>query len=98
MRKAEKLIALIFAAAAGTLAALKNYCDIVRRGFIQIVIVADIKAVNGVEITLSLVVLFGVNIPALAGSIISEVRYKVEDSTGVKVKSVDIYVDSLSKD
>ena len=40
----------------------------------------------------------GVNIPALAGSIISEVRYKVEDSTGVKVKSVDIYVDSLSKD
>lgn len=53
---------------------------------------------SSISIELHIVIDEGVNIPALAGSIISEVRYKVEDSTGVKVKSVDIYVDSLSKD
>ena len=37
----------------------------------------------------------GVNISAVCRSIIKEVRYKVEKATGVPVKSVDVYVDTV---
>ena len=37
----------------------------------------------------------GVNLVTLGGSIINEVRYKVAQATGVPVKRVDVYVDSM---
>lgn len=37
----------------------------------------------------------GVNISAVSRSIMSEVRYKVGQSTGVPVKSVDVYIDTI---
>lgn len=50
---------------------------------------------GSVSIALHIVVDHGVNIKVLAGSIISEVSYKVSKSTGVPVKSVDVYIDSM---
>ena len=40
----------------------------------------------------------GVNISAVCRSIIKEVRYKVAKATGVPVKSVDVYVDTVIVD
>ena len=37
----------------------------------------------------------GINISAVARSIMNEVRYKLEQSTGVPVRAVDIYVDTI---
>lgn len=37
----------------------------------------------------------GVNIAAVSRSIMKEVRYKLENSTGVPVKSVDVFVDTI---
>ena len=37
----------------------------------------------------------GVNIAAVCRSIIKEVRYKVSNATGVPVKSVDVFVDTI---
>ncbi|MDR0862450.1 MAG: Asp23/Gls24 family envelope stress response protein [Oscillospiraceae bacterium] len=37
----------------------------------------------------------GVNIPEICESIMSEVRYKVTGATGVTIRSVDIFVDSM---
>ncbi len=37
----------------------------------------------------------GVNITAVSRSIMKEVRYKLEKSTGVPVKSVDVYIDTI---
>ena len=37
----------------------------------------------------------GVNIPAVARSIMSEVRYKLQQSSGVPVKRVDVFVDTI---
>ncbi|MDR1299993.1 MAG: Asp23/Gls24 family envelope stress response protein [Oscillospiraceae bacterium] len=48
-----------------------------------------------VSIELHIAVDEGVNIPVLCGSIISEVRYKLTSATGVEVKRVDVYVDSI---
>ena len=53
---------------------------------------------SSVSIELHIVIDEGVNIPVICKSIISEVRYKVEQSTGVKVDSVDVFVDSIRKD
>ena len=40
----------------------------------------------------------GVNLSAIASSIISEVRYFVTKSTGTEVRAVNVFVDSMSVD
>jgi uncharacterized alkaline shock family protein YloU len=50
---------------------------------------------GSVSIALHIVVDFGVNIRALSESIMNEVSYKVSQSTGVPVKKVDVFVDSM---
>lgn len=50
---------------------------------------------DAISIELHIIVDHGVNISALCRSIISEVRYIVNKTTGVEVKSVDIYIDSM---
>ena len=51
---------------------------------------------NGsISIELHIAVDPGVNIPVVCKSIIEEVRYKVSTATGVEIKSVDVYVDSM---
>jgi uncharacterized alkaline shock family protein YloU len=53
---------------------------------------------NTVSIALHIVVDNGVNIAALGESIMNEVSYKVGETTGVPVKSVDVYVDTMVVD
>ena len=48
-----------------------------------------------VSIALHIAVDQGVNLAALGRSIINEVSYKVSQATGVTVKAVDVYMDSL---
>jgi uncharacterized alkaline shock family protein YloU len=50
---------------------------------------------NSVSIDLHIIVDHGVNLPAVANSIISEVRYVVEKTTGAQVRTVNVYVDSM---
>ena len=57
----------------------------------------DITA-KGVNIDLHIAVEHGVNIATVCRSIIGEVRYHVERLTGVDVKNVDIYVESIKAD
>lgn len=53
---------------------------------------------GSVSIALHIVIDHGVNIKVLAGSIMNEVNYKVSTATGVPVKAVDVYVDSIVMD
>ena len=50
---------------------------------------------NTISIKLHIAVDQGVNIPVVCESITDEVRYKVTKGTGVGVKRVDIFVDSM---
>ena len=50
---------------------------------------------NTISIELHIAVDQGVNIPVVCESIKDEVRYKVTNGTGVDVKRVDIFVDSM---
>ncbi len=50
---------------------------------------------GSISISLHIVVDHGVNLKVLATSIMNEVNYKVSTATGVPVKNVDVYVDSM---
>lgn len=53
---------------------------------------------GGVNLDLHIAVEHGVNIATVCRSIIGEVRYNVERLTGVDVKNIDVYVDSIRAD
>ena len=53
---------------------------------------------DAISIELHIIVKTGVNIPVICSSISHAVRYKITESTGVKVRAVDIYVDSILPD
>lgn len=46
-------------------------------------------------IDLHIVVTYGVNIAAIVKSIVNKVSYTVEEATGLKVASVNVYIDSM---
>ena len=50
---------------------------------------------GGLIVDLHIEVAYGINISAIVRSIISEVRYAVEDATGFKVSCVNVYVDAM---
>jgi uncharacterized alkaline shock family protein YloU len=53
---------------------------------------------ESVTIELHIIVRHGVNISTVCRSIMDRVRYVVENLTGIKVKNVDICVDSIMSD
>ena len=50
---------------------------------------------NTISIELHIAVDRGVNIPVICGSIMDRVRYQVTKGTGVEIKRIDVYVDSM---
>ena len=49
---------------------------------------------GSISIDLHIIVDTGVNLTAVGNSIISEVRYVVQETTGTEVKDVNVYIDS----
>lgn len=55
-----------------------------------------VKSVGGeLAIDLHIIVTYGVNITAIVKSIIKKVRYAVEEVTGLRVESVNVFVDGM---
>ena len=55
----------------------------------------DFHPEGDISIDLHIIVDNGVNLTAVANSIISEVRYVVTKSTGTQVRAVNVYIDSI---
>ena len=53
---------------------------------------------NAVNIDLHIIAEYGTNIPAICESIMSTVKYMVEDSCGLKVEKVNVFVEGLRVD
>lgn len=55
-----------------------------------------IKSVNGaLAVDLSIAVSYGVNINAIADSIVNKVRYTIESTTDLKVSEVNVHVEGI---
>ena len=50
---------------------------------------------NSIELDFHIIVSYGVNIATIAENIISSVKYKIEEFTGMTVKKVNIYVEGV---
>lgn len=50
---------------------------------------------NEVSLKLHIIVAYGVSISAVADNLIENVRYKVEEFTGMKVRRVEIFVEGV---
>ena len=50
---------------------------------------------NCLIIDLHIIVLYGINMSAAVNSIINKVTYAVEDTTGLKVKKVNVFIDGI---
>lgn len=50
---------------------------------------------DGLIIELHIVVTYGLNISTVVENLVEKVRYTLEDVTGMNVKKVDVYVDSM---
>lgn len=53
---------------------------------------------EGLNIDLHIIVLYGTNITAIADSVISTVKYAVEEHTGLSVNNVGIFVEGVKVD
>lgn len=51
---------------------------------------------NEITIDLHIMVIYGINIPAITESIIHKVSYSVEETTGFRVKQINLFVDEIS--
>ena len=55
-----------------------------------------IKSVNGaLVVDLSIAVSYGVNINAIADSIVNKVRYTIESATDLKVSDVNVHIEGI---
>ena len=50
---------------------------------------------DSITINLHIIVEHGINLTAIANSIISEVRYVVSTTTGTAIRDVNVYIDSV---
>ena len=66
-----------------------------RREFVDkgILVRGDCQSVN---VDLHIVVTYGVNINAIAKSIVHKVKYTVEDATGINVEKVTVHIDGMN--
>ena len=49
-------------------------------------------------VDLHISVIYGMNISAIAKSIVNKVRYTVEEATGLDVKKVNVYIDGMKSE
>ena len=69
--------------------------QLLRRESMSKGIVVHINDDDSVSLELHIGIDQGVNIPAVSRSIMKEVSYKLSKSTGVPVKKVDVYIDTI---
>jgi len=51
---------------------------------------------NEISVDLHIMVVYGINIPAITDSITHKIAYTLEETTGFPVKAVNIFVDSVT--
>lgn len=73
----------------------QRFLDLVKRGKMidkGIFVNGDI---NSISVELHIIVCYGININAIANSIVHNVKYTVKEATGIDVKKVTVHVDGM---
>lgn len=51
---------------------------------------------NRIDVDLHIMVIYGINIPAITDSIIHKIAYSIEQATGFAVNSVNLFIDDVN--
>lgn len=68
---------------------------LVKREYITKGVNVQVGESNGIEIDFHIIVAYGVSISAVSDNLISNVKYKVEEFTGLKVEKINIFVEGV---
>lgn len=74
-----------------------GFVKLLRRESLQKGIEVKINEANELSLKLHIVVAYGVNIYTVSNNLIENVKYQVEEHTGLKVSSVDVYVEGVRR-
>ena len=97
----------VIAQYAGTVATecfgIVGMAGVMKEGFVSLLKKDSMTRGIGVSVTASgklaidfhVIVSYGVNIAAVADNLISNVRYKVEEFTGLEIEKINIYVEGV---
>jgi uncharacterized alkaline shock family protein YloU len=72
-----------------------GFVRLLKRESLQKGIEVSISDDNAVTLKMHIIVAYGVSIYAVSENLIETVRYKIEESTGLKVESIQVYVESV---
>ena len=68
---------------------------LLRRDSLKHGISVTITEDNRIRLNFHVIVAYGVNISTIADNLISNVKYKVEDFTGMEIEKINIYVEGV---
>ena len=70
-------------------------CDVSCRTFRQVSACLIISDENKITLNFHVIVAYGVSISAVTDNLISNVKYKVEEFTGMSVDKINIYIEGV---
>ena len=71
-------------------------CKIVKKGIIFIMVISvKIEENNRITLDFHVIVSYGVSISTVSDNLISTVKYKVEEFTGMKIEKINIFVEGV---
>ena len=68
---------------------------LLRRDSLKHGISVTITEDNRIRLNFHVIVAYGVNISTIADNLVSNVKYKVEDFTGMEIEKINIYVEGV---
>ena len=68
---------------------------LVKREYISKGVNVTVDENNDITIDFHVIVAYGVNISTIADNLVSNVKYKVEDFTGMEIDKINIYVEGV---
>lgn len=75
---------------------MKNgLAELLRKDSMTRGITVSLTPENRLAIDFHVIVSYGVNIPTVADNLISNVRYRVEEFTGLEIAKINIYIDGV---
>ena len=74
-----------------------GFAKMLKRDSLQKGIEVSVEDEDRVSLRLHIIVAYGVNISAVAENLIENVRYQVEEHTGLTVENVEVYVEGVRR-
>lgn len=74
-----------------------GFVKLLKKDSLQKGIEVHINEANEIALRLHIIVAYGVNIYTVSNNLIENVKYQIEEHTGLRISSVDVYVEGVRR-